>query len=196
MASLQSSWFPISSPAFSFVSVLNSGHSDRCTVYYCFSLYFPMACVRQNVFLFFLFLSVSLFSFSPSVPSFPFFFVSLCCSRLALNPGFKSSSADCSSKPGLANCWWDPISKKPSQKLASRCRLWVQAQYCKKTNKQTNKQANKKSPSSSAGTTGGNTVSGWSVFSFFFGGRYWGLNSGPTPWTTTPALFLWWVFLR
>jgi hypothetical protein len=25
---------------------------------------------------------------------------------------------------------------------------------------------------------------------------YWGLNSGPTPWVTPPALFLWWVFFK
>jgi hypothetical protein len=29
--------------------------------------------------------------------------------------------------------------------------------------------------------------------SFFFL-RYWSLNSGPSPWTTPPALFLWRVF--
>jgi hypothetical protein len=29
---------------------------------------------------------------------------------------------------------------------------------------------------------------------FFWGGWYWDLNSGPTPWATLPAL-LWWVFL-
>jgi hypothetical protein len=29
------------------------------------------------------------------------------------------------------------------------------------------------------------------VFSFFW---YWGLNSGPSPWATPPALFLWRVF--
>jgi hypothetical protein len=194
MASLQSSWFPISSPAFSFVSVLNSGHSDRCTVYYCFSLYFPMACVRQNVFLFFLFLSVSLFSFSPSVPSFPFFFVSP-----YVAPGWPWT-LDLRAPPLIVvqSQPWQIVGEILSQKNPHK--NWLQgvgSEFKPSTaNKQTNKQANKKSPSSSAGTTGGNTVSGWSVFSFFFGGRYWGLNSGPTPWTTTPALFLWWVFLR
>jgi hypothetical protein len=33
--------------------------------------------------------------------------------------------------------------------------------------------------------------SGFLLFSFL---RYWGLNSGPTPWATPPALFLWRVF--
>jgi hypothetical protein len=35
------------------------------------------------------------------------------------------------------------------------------------------------------------------VFSFkdfFFFFQYWGLNSGPSPWATPPALFLWRVF--
>jgi hypothetical protein len=31
----------------------------------------------------------------------------------------------------------------------------------------------------------------WKRFFFF---RYWGLNLGPTPWATPPALFLWWIF--
>jgi hypothetical protein len=33
------------------------------------------------------------------------------------------------------------------------------------------------------------------LFSFLFL-QYWGLNSGPSPWDTLLALFLWWVFSR
>jgi hypothetical protein len=34
----------------------------------------------------------------------------------------------------------------------------------------------------------------WSKFAFFFFFQYWGLNSGPSPWTTLPALFVMGIF--
>jgi hypothetical protein len=34
----------------------------------------------------------------------------------------------------------------------------------------------------------------WMNYGTFLFLQYWGLNSGPTPWATLPALFLWRVF--